>query len=237
MRVRRKPPGWIYHAPSGTSPGGMQETSTPLSSALGGRVGVAQGHLQDTDVRPATAVGPGIVWTWNVDRAPRRLAGPSRISTATMSQAPAGRRIVVESSDLLPRLLSTLMVWVGQPGESGRRDPSRDVRTSYWSYIRTAKTHRQLRRPTSDTWSHVGQRIADPTDTRTEWTQKARAVTRAARRPLVRPLTTTRVQWRTARRSLWPTEAGRGSSASCWSLRGREGRRDSIYYELTVDTQ
>ena len=105
--------------PSAISPVGMLETSSQASRASGGRVGVVPDQLQATDVLPATAVGGGMVWVENVEPATSRASEPSSISTGTMSQASARRRIVADSSDLVPLLLPSALVWVGQPSLSG----------------------------------------------------------------------------------------------------------------------
>ena len=82
----------MCRAPSGISSAGMIETSSQPSPVLRSRVGVAHDRLQASGERPATAVGPGMVWVKQVDRVTSRPAGPSGISTATMSQASARRR-------------------------------------------------------------------------------------------------------------------------------------------------
>ena len=89
----------MCRAPSGISSGGMIETSSQPSPVLRSRVGVAHDRLQASGERPATAVGPGMVWAKQVDRVTSRPAGPSVISTATMSQAsvrtsPYRRRVI-----------------------------------------------------------------------------------------------------------------------------------------------
>jgi hypothetical protein len=60
-----------------------------------------------------------MVWVENVEPATSRASEPSSISTGTMSQASARRRIVADSSDLVPLLLPSALVWVGQPSLSG----------------------------------------------------------------------------------------------------------------------
>ena len=88
----------MCRAPSGISSGGMIETSSQPSPVLRSRVGVAHDRLQASGERPATAVGPGMVWVKQVDRVTSRPARPSGISVATMSQASAHRRIVVTAA-------------------------------------------------------------------------------------------------------------------------------------------
>ena len=121
----------MRRAPSGISSGGMIETSSQPSPVLRSRVGVAHDHLQASGERPATAVGPGMVWAKQVDRVTSRPAGPSGISTATMSQASARRRIVVVSSDLVWCLPRSSMIWVGHPSVSGIRACRLDLGGSY----------------------------------------------------------------------------------------------------------
>ena len=64
----------MCRAPSGISSAGMIETSSQPSPVLRSRVGVAHDHLKASGERPATAVGPGIVWVKQVDRVTSRPA-------------------------------------------------------------------------------------------------------------------------------------------------------------------
>ena len=89
----------MCRAPSGISSGGMIETSSQPSPVLRSRVGVAHDRLQASGERPATAVGPGMVWVKQVDRVTSRPARPSGISTdchdvASVRTSPYRRRVI-----------------------------------------------------------------------------------------------------------------------------------------------